>query len=170
MFELPGWVEIRREGAELIGLSSADGETWTEVLRLEVALPEIVLVGTVLSGRDLDPESSFVAARARFSQIELGSTGPVGTPFARGDSNDDGMVDLSDAINTLGVLFLGEGKIACEDASDANDDGIMDLSDAINTLGALFLGDTTIPSPGREDCGDDPTDDELECDEYLSCE
>ena len=25
------------------------------------------------------------------------------------DSNDDGAVDISDAINTLGVLFLGNG-------------------------------------------------------------
>ena len=38
--------------------------------------------------------------------------------FRRGDSNDDGAVDVSDAITTLGVLFLGDGEITCRDAAE----------------------------------------------------
>ena len=88
--------------------------------------------------------------------------------FRRGDSNDDGEVDVSDAITTLGVLFLGDGEITCRDAADANDNGEVDLSDAINTLGVVFLGDGTIPAPGMNACGVDPTDDGLGCDVYHS--
>ena len=90
-------------------------------------------------------------------------------PFLRGDSNDDGKVDISDAISTLGVLFLGQGEITCRDACDSNDDGTVDISDAITTLGVLFLGRGTIPLPGMKDCGIDPTDDQLGCETFQKC-
>ncbi len=82
--------------------------------------------------------------------------------FRRGDSNNDSEVDISDAINSLSVLFLGRGEILCEDAADANDDGELDISDAIVTLGHLFLGSPTgLDPPGTRVCGKDPTDDNL---------
>ena len=95
-----------------------------------------------------------------------------GTPyrFRRGDCNDDGGVDISDAVSTLGSLFLGEGDPGCDDACDSNDDGAMDISDAIATLGVLFLGNGVIPLPGMNDCGIDPTDDELGCDTFERCQ
>ncbi len=83
--------------------------------------------------------------------------------FRRGDANTDGEVDLSDAIRTLGFLFLGDAGLICRDAADANDDGEVDLSDAVATLGVLFLGNGEIPAPGRNECGVDPTDDDLGC-------
>ena len=86
--------------------------------------------------------------------------------FLRADSNDDGTVDLSDAINTLGVLFRGQGRMRCEDAADANDDGEVDISDAVFTLGFLFLGNPPeIPAPSPER-GIDPTPDALDCASY----
>jgi hypothetical protein len=92
-----------------------------------------------------------------------------GPLFIRGDCNDDGEVDISDAVFSLGALFLGDGDPDCEDACDANDDGTVDISDAIATLGALFLGNGTIPPPGVNECGVDPTDDEIGCTTFGEC-
>jgi hypothetical protein len=55
--------------------------------------------------------------------------GPFGTVFLRADVNDDSIVDLSDAIATLGWLFLGEADPGCIAAIDMNQDGNTDISD-----------------------------------------
>jgi formylglycine-generating enzyme required for sulfatase activity len=89
--------------------------------------------------------------------------------FRRGDSNDDGEVDLSDAVRILRVLFLGQGKLTCQDAADSNDDGAVDTSDAIRILTVLFLGQGVIPPPGTEACGIEATEDELVCETYEYC-
>jgi hypothetical protein len=67
--------------------------------------------------------------------------------FIRGDSNDDGRVDIADARFTLNRLFLGGPPPPCSDAADANDDGAINVSDASATLSALFVGDFSIPAP-----------------------
>jgi RNA polymerase sigma-70 factor (ECF subfamily) len=83
--------------------------------------------------------------------------------FVRGDANADANVDLSDAVSTLGYLFLGNGAPACLDAADTDDSGKVEITDAIFLLGALFLGTNTIPAP-YPSCGLDPTaQDELGC-------
>jgi hypothetical protein len=92
-----------------------------------------------------------------------------GASFVRGDANDDGRVDISDAVFTLGSLFLGDGDPRCDDACDSNDDGTVDISDAIATLVVLFLGNGVIPLPGMTECGVDPTDDVLACDSFEGC-
>ena len=81
--------------------------------------------------------------------------------FRRGDSNGDAEVDLSDALRTLGYLFLGAPPPDCPDAADANDDARIDISDAVGTLGFLFLGSAAPPAPGPFECGADPTGDAL---------
>ncbi len=86
----------------------------------------------------------------------------AGTPdFLRGDSNNDGKVDLSDSILTLGCKFLGNACPPCRDASDSNDDGKDDISDPIYTLSFLFLGGPAPPDPGPRRCGPDLTEDNL---------
>jgi hypothetical protein len=88
--------------------------------------------------------------------------------FIRGNANSDDGYDLSDAINTLGYLFLGSPRtVPCQDALDANDDGLLDLADPIWTLNALFQGSAMPPAPHAE-CGVDPTEDELGC-ETSTC-
>lgn len=82
--------------------------------------------------------------------------------FIRGDSNSDGKVDLSDAVATLGYLFLGASWVWCLDAADANDDGEVNITDAIFLLEHLFLGGEALPAPYPE-AGIDPTADELRC-------
>lgn len=82
--------------------------------------------------------------------------------FVRGDTGGDGQVDLSDAVRTLGVLFLGTPPPACLDAMDSNDDGKLELTDAVYTLGFLFLGGPPLLPPFPRP-GPDRTEDELLC-------
>ncbi len=89
--------------------------------------------------------------------------------FQRGDSNDDGRVDLSDALFNLGFLFLGREEPSCDDAADANDDGRLDLTDAVFLLSGLFLGGESPPSPAVGECDGDPTPDGISCGEYREC-
>ncbi len=90
--------------------------------------------------------------------------------FRRGDANDDGSLDLTDATYTLGYLFLGKPKsLGCLDAADSNDDGTLDISDAVRSLGFLFLGDPPPPPPFGE-CEFDPTPDRLRCAAFAGCE
>lgn len=79
------------------------------------------------------------------SQIFTGVNPPLA--FRRGDVNEDGAQDLSDAVAILGYLFLGATAPACELAADVNDSGEVDLSDAVALLGHLFLGSSAPPAP-----------------------
>ena len=85
-----------------------------------------------------------------------------GSLFRRGDSNRDGDIDLSDAVNVLDHLFLGVGSLSCPDAADADDNGELNLTDPIRLLNHLFLGGASLPPPTVEE-GVDPTLDALHC-------
>jgi hypothetical protein len=92
-------------------------------------------------------------------------------PFRRGDCNDDGEVDISDAIKLFTFLFLSGGSAPfCADACDSNDDGDQDISDPVFILNFLFRGgpETPFPGPGPE-CGPDTALDALTCNSFLSC-
>lgn len=89
---------------------------------------------------------------------------PAALPlFVRGDANDDGIVDISDAVRILGWLFLGDAEPGCVAATNTNGDGAADLSDAVYVLTHLFLGG---PEPDQPfpDCGPMPDDEALTCD------
>ncbi len=93
--------------------------------------------------------------------------------FRRGDSDADGVLNLTDPIHTLGYLFQGSPeKVPCEDAADANDDGTVNITDPVGTLFFLFLGGPVLPPPsgdGPSDCGRDPTADSLACESFTFC-
>ena len=91
--------------------------------------------------------------------------------FRRGDSNADGRVDISDAVYTLGFLYLGGASTPCRDAADANDDGAVDISDPILLLDRLFISGSraVIPPPGIYACGLDPAGDGVGCAGYPAC-
>jgi hypothetical protein len=91
-----------------------------------------------------------------------------GACFVRGDANLDGRFDISDAVATMGVLFLGQPRPGCDDAMDANDDGRLDISDGIYSLSFLFTGGPAVKPPHPE-CGEDASGDELGCAAYPSC-
>ena len=81
--------------------------------------------------------------------------------FLRGDANENGSVELADAIAVLDYLFLSRKEPGCLDTADGNDDGSVDLGDGIFILFALFEG-LTIPEPSPT-CGRDRTADALGC-------
>jgi len=89
--------------------------------------------------------------------------------FRRGDSNADGKVDLSDAVSTLGYLFLGSVAPGCLDAADADDSGDADITDAVYTLVFLFGSGGPPPAPGPFNCGADPTPCALGCPSGAPC-
>ena len=76
---------------------------------------------------------------------------PAPRSFLRGDASADGMINLSDAVQTLGKLFLG-GEIRCASAADADGDNRLTISDSIYLLNHLFLGGPP-PSAPFPACG-----------------
>ncbi len=89
---------------------------------------------------------------------------PAGGFRVAGDANDDGTVDVPDAVATLGFLFLGKPeKLPCGDGSendagnialaDWQGDGRIDIADAVSTLSFLFLGGDRhrLAVPGAEE-------------------
>ncbi len=81
--------------------------------------------------------------------------------FIRGDCNNDGGIDISDAVKILFFLFLGN-TVDCQDACDADDLGSVTITDAIFVLQFLFLNGPSPLSPFPEQ-GRDPTPDTLTC-------
>ena len=82
--------------------------------------------------------------------------------FIRGETNSDGVIDISDAINIVNSLFLGEGEILCLDAADTTDDAQIDISDAIRVFRFLFSGGAPPEQPHPEP-GFDETEDSFGC-------
>jgi hypothetical protein len=89
---------------------------------------------------------------------------PPGPRFLRADCNDDGVVDISDAVFTLGWLFLGEPEPGCVAVANTNGDDSADISDAVYLLTHLFLGGPAPAVPFAE-CGPG----ELDADVTLGC-
>ena len=102
------------------------------------------------------------------AELSVGSEPDQGPRFRRGDSTQDGGLDLSDPVVTLNCLFLGGPCSSCQDAEDSNDDGVLDLTDPILTLIYLFLAGPP-PADPRQQCGTDPSLDALKCDVYPAC-
>ncbi len=88
--------------------------------------------------------------------------------FRRGDANEDGKMDLSDAVFVVERLFVVQEPIVCSDSADATDDGLVDVTDVIKITAYLFLGFEPPPPPFSE-CGLDPTEDGLSCDAFAPC-
>ncbi len=91
------------------------------------------------------------------------STTPLPGDFRRGDTNNDGQVEITDAIRLFESLFLiGSAPLECADSGDTNDDGAVDVSDPVYLLSYLFVaGSAAPPAPGVTACGSDPTADPL---------
>jgi hypothetical protein len=85
----------------------------------------------------------------------------VGHLFVRGNVNQDGGIDIADAISILQYLFADRAAPSCMDAADANDDETVNIADPIRLLGWLFGGDAPLPPPRT--CGADPGGEFLDC-------
>jgi len=83
---------------------------------------------------------------------------PAGkTKFHRGDFDETGQLDVTDAINILNYLFLAGVAPSCLESADADDSGQVDVTDAIVVLNFLFLAGEALPNPGPPPaaCGED---------------
>lgn len=164
-------------------LNESHGELWTSDGTPSGTVPFLGsgVTGAVLSRYVGDGDSRFplaVAGETLYFQARDDAHGaelwalPLGEflhpAFRRGDTNADGTTDLSDAIATLGFLFLGTAAPGCLDAADVNDSGGVDLSDAVFTLSFLFLGGPSPAAPFGE-CDTDPTADALDCVHVAPC-
>lgn len=103
------------------------------------------------------------------TEVVLGSRS-CGRPFLRGDTNSDGVVDVSDVATLLTYLFGPTATVPCPDANDVDDDGEIDLADALRLLEHLFVGGGPLPDPGVLACAPDPTlDFGFTCQAYDGC-
>jgi hypothetical protein len=106
-------------------------------------------------------------------ELRVTLNGDLSTPppvFRRADANGSGEVDISDAVNTFGFLFLGDKPPLCLSAADSNGDGAIDISDGVNTLSYLFTGGSSIPTPGPLSCGAAPDSSRIGCASYSACD
>ena len=161
---LPVYLRIRREGSRISLMRSADGVSYEEAgskdvgtATDQVALGDDVLVGFAVTGGGAGRTA------AEFRGIALEGTPGGGPRFRRGDVDSSGKLDISDAVQVLGYLFLGTPGVGCLEAADANDDGKVNLTDAIAILGYLFQGGASPAPPGPDACGVDTTPPDLGC-------
>ncbi|MBI4583176.1 MAG: hypothetical protein HY717_04055 [Planctomycetes bacterium] len=111
----------------------------------------------------LGPRTSGLSAHPGGPTFTANGEGGI---FIRGDADQNGQVELNDAIFSLEYLFLGLHDPYCIDALDADDDGDPSVTDAITVLGFLFLGNTELPGPYPA-AGVDLSADDLNCDNGL---
>lgn len=89
----------------------------------------------------------------------------LGTPFQRGDCNNDGSPNIADGVWLLNYLFIGGPASICLAACDTDGDQELGLLDAVLFLNHWISGGPppAAPYPG---CGVDPAAD---CPEYSAC-
>jgi hypothetical protein len=116
------------------------------------------------------------AARPCDASIDMGAYETCrGTPFHRGDPNNDGTLDISDGIAVFSFLFLGGKAPPCKNSADANSDGAIDISDGVFLLNFLFLSGPppAPPGPPGKPCGwgTEPagSSGDLGCELYSGC-
>jgi len=115
------------------------------------------------------------AAAWRASPTPLGTPGeaphlppPGGSvPFLRGDPDDTGSSNITDAVVILNFLFGGASEPTCLEAADTDNDGTVNISDPIRLLNFLFGGAEPLEPP-VEGCGPDTVEPTLGC-VYGSC-
>lgn len=92
----------------------------------------------------------------------------VPTRFLRGDVNENGSVNVGDAVVLLRRMFGLDPPGNCLSASDTDADGNLDLSDAIRLLTFLFSGGDA-PEVPYPDCGIGLDPLLLPCESHLFC-
>jgi dextranase len=112
-------------------------------------------------------QASEVVPESRLFPPAFEPPAPSSEPFLRGDSNADGVVDVSDAVKVLFGLFLGR-PLPCRSAADADDDGEITIGDAVYLLNFLFRRGA-LPRPPFPGCGADLTPDDLGCAAAPAC-
>jgi len=110
------------------------------------------LLADPLGDQDNDGMSNLEEAQFGFNPLDASSIPSV---FIRGDTNRDGVVDLTDAIHELLVLF-GVETSPCLEALDVDDDSRLTLGDPIRILDFVFSAGPAPAAPFPE-YGPDPS-------------
>ncbi|MBI4602535.1 MAG: PKD domain-containing protein [Planctomycetes bacterium] len=195
---LPAWVQLERQASLFIGSYSTDGSSFVEYHREDIPnlnVPEL-FVGFAASSGDITVVGRYCAELSFGDEVppedcaapgdedvdgkaDCADEDCAGLPicqakrFHRGDADDNGSLQLTDAIRILGFLFLGGLAPSCMVAADADDNGTLQLTDAIRILGFLFLGGPPPAPPGpppESSCGSDPPGSpDLGCETYSNC-
>ncbi len=136
---------------------------------VEVEAPDDVRPGEVPEEAIVSylDENFDVIARPRVLSFTKVPIDTAASDFRRGDSDESGTVDLSDALHILNFLFRRGSNPNCLKSADANDDGRLNVTDGVAVLRHLFAAGASLPAP--TDCGGDNTSDDLSCVTYGSC-
>ncbi len=136
---------------------------WNQLYTIDPLSGDALLLGELLP----------TAISPDITDLSVGPEVTLSTPITpqmvvRGDSNDDGMVNIADAVHTLGVLFTGT-PMECIHASNVNDDPSFDIADTVYLLYWLFVPGSPPPVfPGPFGCGALPPP-TLPCPAYAAC-
>ena len=77
--------------------------------------------------------------------VERVAVGP--SPFVRGDANDDGHVNVADAVWIINKLFFSGSDSPCAEAVDVNGDKSTSLADVQYLLSRQFMNRLPPPPP-----------------------
>ena len=91
----------------------------------------------------------------------------TGSRFIRGDSTQDGNLNLADGIGVLAYLFQGEPS-TCLKAMDMDLSNHVSISDGVQVLCSLFCEGSPAPSGPYPECGVD-IDSTLTCESFSAC-
>lgn len=107
-----------------------------------------------------------VQGSSRWTTVESGSISFYERLFVRGDTNDDGVIDIADGVTVLEYLFSEGNPPTCFDAANVSVDSNLDIGDPITLFNYLLLGGPP-PAAPFPDCGGATSI--LGCDEFTSC-
>ena len=110
----------------------------------------------IFFSNDQVPPGTLVPATIVIGEIE----------YIRGDCNQDGVIDVGDAVFLLNALFEKGDAPRCADACEMNLDGTVDLADVMGALQFLFAGGPP-PSAPFPICASDG--DPIGCAEPIAC-
>lgn len=122
----------------------------------------------VVSTIGVPPVSTTFVVNGAQRLVERGSGSVRFTPllFQRGDTNDDGGIDIADGVTVLEYLFSEGPTPGCLAAADINADSGLDIGDPIYVFNYLLLGGPPPTAPFFGCGADNPT---LSCFLFESC-
>jgi hypothetical protein len=162
-------VLIYRDGSMIAALPG-DTESYVDLSRSPPVIPLVAGAGGLASFQHVYAVRSRTGP-SRSRRVESAGCGvslPPPDIFRRGDSNDDGKVNIADPIHVLNFLFRGGPTPRCQKAADADDSGSLNITDPIFLLGYLFSGGRPPPAPFPA-CGVDSTGDAISCATQPRC-
>lgn len=95
--------------------------------------PSVVMVSTNGELTGLTPGNATITVQARDGGKVKATCNVTVLPVLKGDSNDDDLVNIVDAVNTVNHILNRATAVFAEEAADANNDGSISISDVTAT-------------------------------------